>query len=112
MPNHPSFGPVPPEEFARAAAAPAFTATSILRRYAPSFGLTSDAQEDVVKDFTVTVTRRVIGRETATVRVKASSKDNAESIVNEMDGESFNWAEDYCNQPDDEFEIDDIEEDV
>ena len=47
--NHPSFGHVPPEAFARAMAAPALKATNILREYVPSFGMSSTANGEALK---------------------------------------------------------------
>jgi len=36
--RHPSFGPAPPDEFARAVKAPAIVTAQIIRKYVPAFG--------------------------------------------------------------------------
>jgi hypothetical protein len=77
---------------------------TILRQYEPVFGLSSGNKE--VKEFTVHCTRRIMGYETASFVVKASSEQEAEAMFYEMENhDSLIWHDSGSYESDGEAEI-------
>ncbi len=106
--SHPSFGPLTPEEFKRAAALPAGAAAAVIRRHDPLWGLV--AGDAVIKKYKVSVSRAVSSRITASVEVEADNEANAEKIVRAMSSHTFDWQDPDDWDNDGSIEIDDVEE--
>ena len=106
---HPSFGPVPPEIFAKAASMPYGSATSMLRKFDPLFGMNGE-NDGPQKRFKVEVSKTISVAHCAQIEIEATSEDHARQIASNMDDDEFDWAESYGSKEEDNFEIDRVKE--
>jgi hypothetical protein len=104
--THPSFGPVPPNEFAEAQRAPFGQATKILRKYDPLFGRVGPGP---TKTFRISVRKRVYRTDSASVEVEATDEAQARDLIDEMDWNKFSWDE-GCDEDDDDCDIHSVRE--
>lgn len=96
---HPSFGPIPEDEFRAAIEMPSGMAAKVIRKYDPRFGLNKDGQ---VKTFVVKVEKiiEVRRRDSAEVKVDAVDEDEAREIVQGKDWDDFKWREGHYSDED------------
>lgn len=104
---HPSFGIIPPDEFAKAVSAPHGEAGKIIRQYDPLWGLGGNGKKYKVK---CTQYHTVKTLQECTVEVEAADEQGARKLIHGMDDSEFKWRDRYDDEEDDDFEIESIEE--
>lgn len=105
MTNHPSFGPIPVEEFRKVEKAPYGAATRILRSYDPLFGRISGTS----KKFKMYVSKRAMRTDTAIVEIEAADEAQARELIDHMEWDDFIWHDGSIDDEDD-HEICNVEE--
>ncbi|MBZ5673731.1 MAG: hypothetical protein LAP61_05735 [Acidobacteriia bacterium] len=104
--KHPSFGRVPPDEFRKAMESGVPTASNILRKFEPTFGLPAGTEK---KEYKVRFYRTATTEERATEIIEAYSQEEAEALANQMDHDNLDWSYSSSGNADESY-VESVEE--